>query len=133
MSHYTEIKSRLLTITYKQRPGWPGPSNLSLSALLFITFQTDLSSGSLPSSLGACALILILSFTKSLHDGLLFIQLSAQTTVPQIGLPRLPMAKAGSPNHSSHMFSLLFLQSLYQYEVNLFVYMLTIYLDPLEH
>lgn len=55
-----------------------------------------------PQGLCTCTLLLIYTFPKSLHDGLLLIiQISAQMTEPYNGLPWLPWPKQKPPPHSS--------------------------------
>lgn len=114
--HYTEIKSKLLTITYKVRHGWFGLSNLSLLASLFPTLQTCLFW-----SLGLRAFVLALYLYSSVH--IHFSQISSWWSASYhsdlssnhraIQWPALTiMAEAEAPTHSSNMVLFFFFKTL---------------------
>lgn len=88
--------------------------NLSLFGLLFTTSQTYL-------SLGLKAFVLALFCSYSLSPNLcMMVCLSFSSQLKwqclRVAFPNYPWPKHDSPNHSSHMFLLLFLQSPHQYK-----------------
>lgn len=126
VSHYTEMKPRLLTTIYKVSPRWSASSSFSIFALIYSI--PDLPVFFLPLGLRASVPVLFCSHTP---------QISAWRSVCLLSSSSQPLwqclGEAPPPSLFPQGLTYSSSKPLLVSEINVLVYMFTIYPDPLEH